>query len=126
MKKTKGYMGGGKMKTKGMTAGGKTKTKGMMAGGKTKMKSKGMMAGGKTKMKSKGYAAGGKAMPMAEKDGKMVPAFLAQGGGKMPNKMRMGSKMYANGGVAKVARMEGGGVARGSGAARPQKFTKNG
>ena len=129
MKKTKGYMGGGKMKTKGMTAGGKTKTKGMMAGGKTKMKSKGMMAGGKTKMKSKGYAAGGKTdkMPMAEKDGKMVPAFLAQGGGKMPNKMRMGSKMYANGGVAKVARMEGGGsVARGSGAARPQKFTKNG
>ena len=115
MKKTKGYMGGGKMKTKGM-----------MAGGKTKMKTKGMTAGGKTKMKSKGYAAGGKAMPMAEKDGEMVPAFLAQGGGKTPNKMRMGSKMYANGGVAKVARMEGGGVARGSGAARPQKFTKNG
>ena len=113
MKKTKGYMGGGKMKTKGMTAGGKTKTKGMMAGGKTKMK-------------SKGYAAGGKAMPMAEKDGEMVPAFLAQSGGKTPNKMRMGSKMYANGGVAKVARKEGGGVARGSGAARPQKFTKNG
>ena len=102
MKKSKGYMGGGKMKTKGM------------------------MAGGKTKMKSKGYASGGKAMPMAEKDGEMVPAFLAQEGGKMPNKMRMGSKMYANGGVAKIQRMEGGGVARGSGAARTQKFTKNG
>ena len=115
-----------KKKPKGMMGGGKMKTKGMMGGGK--MKTKGMMAGGKTKMKSKGYAAGGKTdkMPMAEKDGKMVPAFLAQGGGKMPNKMRMGSKMYANGGVAKVARMEGGGVARGSGAARPQKFTKNG
>jgi len=91
-------------------------------------KSKGYMGGGKIKMKSKGYAGGGKTnkMPMAEKDGEMVPAFLAQKGGMMPNKMRMGSKMYANGGVAKIARMEGGGVARGSGAARTQKFTKNG
>jgi len=115
MKKSKGYVGGGKMKTKGM-----------MAGGKTKMKSKGMMAGGKTKMKSKGYASGGKAMPMAEKDGEMVPAFLAQEGGKMPNKMRMGSKMYANGGVAKIQRMEGGGKVRGSGMARNQKFGRNG
>jgi len=115
MKKSKGYMGGGKMKTKGM-----------MAGGKTKMKSKGYAGGGK--IKTKGMKAGGKTnkMPMAEKDGKMVPAFLAQKGGMMPNKMRMGSKMYANGGVAKIARMEGGGVARGSGAARTQKFTKNG
>ena len=73
------------------------KSKGMMAGGK--MKSKGYAGGGK--MKSKGYKSGGK-MPMAEKDGEMVPAFLAQSGGKMPNnmpnKMRMSSKMYAAGG----------------------------
>jgi hypothetical protein len=101
------------------------KSKGMMAGGK--MKSKGYAGGGK--MKSKGYAGGGK-MPMAEKDGEMVPAFLAQAGGKMPNnmpnKMRMSSKMYAAGGVTKIKKMEGGGVARGSGAARSQKFGKNG
>lgn len=117
MKKSKGYVGGGKIKTKGM-----------VAGGKTKMKSKGFAGGGKTKMKSKGFAGGGKTnkMPMAEKDGEMVPAFLAQKGGAMPNKMRMGSKMYANGGVAKIQRMEGGGKVRGSGAARTQNFTKNG
>ncbi len=60
MKKTKGYMAGGKarMSTKMMANGGVTgalkkdmaKPKGMMRGGKTK----GMMKGGKTKMMSNG------------------------------------------------------------------------
>jgi hypothetical protein len=39
-----------------------------------------LMAGGG--MMKKGYAAGG-AMPMVEKDGKKVPAFAADGKGKM-------------------------------------------
>jgi len=42
------------------------------------MKAKMMAAGGMTK---KGYAAGG--MAMVEKDGKKVPAFAADGKGKM-------------------------------------------
>ena len=90
-------------------------------------KSKGYMAGGKIKMKSKGYAGGGKTdkMPMTEKDGEMVPAFLAQKGGMMPNKMRFGSKMYDNGGVAKIARLAGGDVTRGLGSARTLSITKN-
>jgi len=71
MKKTKGYMAGGKAKmstkmmanggltgalkkdmsmSKGMAKGGKTKAKGMAMGGKTK----GMIKGGKTKMMSNG------------------------------------------------------------------------
>jgi hypothetical protein len=50
------------------------------------MKAK-MMAGGG--MMKKGYAAGG--MPMVEKDGKKVPAFAADGVGKM-----------AKGGMAKA------------------------
>jgi len=41
--------------------------------------------------------------------------------------MKISPKMMANGGVARVQMREGGNtVARGSGAARPQKFTKNG
>jgi len=73
MKKTKGYMAGGKAKmstkmmanggltgalkkdmskAKGMAKGGKTKAKGMAMGGKTK--AKGMAMGGKTKMMSNG------------------------------------------------------------------------
>ena len=71
MKKTKGYMAGGRAKmstkmmanggltgalrkdmsmSKGMAKGGKTKAKGMAMGGKTK----GRMKGGKTKMMSNG------------------------------------------------------------------------
>ena len=116
MKKSKGMMAGGKMKAKGMKAGGKMKSKGYAGGGK---------------MKSKGYKAGGKTekMPMAEKDGEMVPAFLAQAGGKMPNnmpnKMRMSSKMYAAGGVTKIKKMEGGGMTRGFGAARNRNSGNN-
>ena len=105
----------------------KKKTKGYQAGGK--MKAKGYMAGGK--MKAKGMKAGGK-MPMVKKGGEMVPAFAADGVGKMmaggkTGGMKISPKMMANGGVARVQMREGGNtVARGSGAARPQKFTKNG
>ena len=104
-KKTKGYQAGGKMKAKGYMAGGKMKAKGMKAGGK---------------------------MPMVKKGGEMVPAFAADGVGKMmaggkTGGMKISPKMMANGGVARVQMREGGNtVARGSGAARPQKFTKNG
>ena len=66
-KKTKGYMAGGKMKTKGYAKGGMMKPKGMNAGGK---------------------------MPMVKKGGAMVPAFAADGKGKM-----MG------GGVVRVPKM---------------------
>ena len=51
------------------------KAKMMAAGGMSK---KGYAAGG---MAKKGYAAGG--MAMVEKDGKKVPAFAADGVGKM-------------------------------------------
>lgn len=51
------------------------KAKMMAAGGMSK---KGYAAGGMTK---KGYASGG--MAMVEKDGKKVPAFAADGKGKM-------------------------------------------
>ena len=75
---------------------------------------KGYAAGGKAMMK-KGYAAGG-AMPMVMKDGKKVPAFAADGEGKMkhggkvkkaaPKKMMGGgmmAKMKSGGGVSKRA-----------------------
>ena len=100
------------------------------SGGKVmKKKTKGYQAGGK--MKAKGMKAGGK-MPMVKKGGEMVPAFAADGVGKMmaggkTGGMKISPKMMANGGVARVQMREGGNtVARGSGAARPQKFTKNG
>jgi len=89
-------------------------------------------SGGKVmRKKTKGYQAGGK-MPMVKKGGEMVPAFAADGVGKMmaggkTGGMKISPKMMANGGVARVQMREGGNtVARGSGAARPQKFTKNG
>lgn len=90
------------------------KTKGYMKGGKTK----GYMRGGKTK----GMAKGGK-LEMVEKDGEKVPFFMAKQGGMMPSGTRMTTKMMAAGGKTKGAAR--GGV-RGSGAARPQTFMKNG
>jgi hypothetical protein len=68
------------------------------------MKAKMMAGGGKAKMAAgggmmkKGYASGG--MPMVEKDGKKVPAFAADGKGKMAKggpvkKMRMGGESTA-------------------------------
>tara|TARA_R100000030_G_scaffold64494_1_gene49100 strand:+ start:95 stop:457 length:363 start_codon:yes stop_codon:yes gene_type:complete len=120
MKKSKGYAGGGKMKPK-MSA------KGMSKGGKLPMvekdgkqvpffaaDGKGKMAGGGMVPKSKGYFKGGKTMATkgASAGGKMKPKGMA-GGGRI--KPKMSSKGKA-----------GGGVARGSGAARPQAFRRNG
>jgi len=92
------------------------------------------MAGGKTK----GMAAGGK-LKMVEKDGKQVPFFAADGKGKMANGgmvpktkgyfkggKTMMTKGASAGGKMKPKGMAGGGVARGSGAARPQAFRKDG
>ena len=120
MKKSKGYAGGGKMKPK-MSA------KGMSKGGKLPMvekdgkqvpffaaDGKGKMAGGGMVPKSKGYFKGGKTMATkgASAGGKMKPKGMA-GGGRI--KPKMSSKGKA-----------GGGVVRGSGAARPQMFRRNG
>jgi len=79
------------------------------------MKSK-MMAGGG--MMKKGYASGG--MPMVMKDGQKVPAFAADGKGKMASggmakKMMAGggmmqSKMMASGGMMKSKMMASGGM----------------
>ena len=89
------------------------------------------MRGGKTK----GMAAGGK-LKMVEKDGKQVPFFAADGKGKMAGGGSVPStkgyfkggktKGMAAGGKMKSKGTAGGGVARGSGAARPQPFRKNG
>jgi hypothetical protein len=100
------------------------------SGGKVmKKKTKGYQAGGK--MKAKGMKAGGK-MPMVKKGGEMVPAFAADGVGKMmaggkTGGMKISPKMMANGGATMVQKKnDGNTVARGSGAARPQRFGKNG
>ena len=139
-----------KKKSKGYKAGGKIKAKGMMKGGRA-MKPKGMKKGGRA-MKPKGYSTGGKAkMPMSKdpKTGQMVPTFAMDGKGKMmgggkvrmtPKGMSAGgavnamnkdmkkkSKGMAKGGATKSKMgTKGGTIARGSGAARPQKFGKNG
>ena len=143
-KKSKGYKAGGKIKAKGMMKGGRAmKPKGMKKGGRA-MKPKGYSTGGKAKM------------PMSKdpKTGQMVPTFAMDGKGKMmgggkvrmtPKGMSAGgavaavnkdmkkkSKGMAKGGVVKSKMGSKGGakggktVARGSGAARPQKFGKNG
>lgn len=57
-------------------------------------------------MKKGGYAGGG--MPMVEKDGKRVPAFAADGVGKMKHggmakKMMGGGKAYSAGGYTRAA-----------------------
>ena len=90
------------------------KPKKMMGGGmamKTKMGTKGGAMGG-----AKGYKDGGK-LPMVEKDGKMIPAYAADGKGKMmtggPVK-KMKTKGYSKGGVAggKRNKVRGAGIAR--------------
>jgi hypothetical protein len=72
-----------------------------------KMKTKGYAAGGK--MKTKGYAAGGK-MKMVMKDGKKIPAFAADGAGKMKAggavKKAMGSSMMKTKGYAAGGKMK--------------------
>lgn len=91
------------MKKKGYAKGGVTKK---MMGGPMKKKPVAMKAGSKVTKK----AAGGK-MPMVKKNGKSVPAFAADGVGKMKKggvaKKRMGGAMmkkkkgYAKGGKTK-------------------------
>jgi len=84
------------------------------------MKTKGYKAGGK--MKTKGYKAGGK-LPMVKdpKTGKMIPAYAADGKGKMmsggPVK-KMKTKGYAKGGMMKSKGYAKGGKVRGAGIAR--------
>ena len=155
-KKSKGYSkGGGVMKSKMMTKRQKEATPKRDADKKAKRanptlarKTRTMMGGGmtKSKMSSKGGARGGRMpggmqaggptkMPMAKdpKTGEMKPTFAMDGKGKMSgggmtsDGPKISQKMMANGGAARVYMREGGNtVARGSGAARTQKFTKNG
>jgi len=102
-------------------------------------KTKGYAKGGAMK-KTKGYAKGGK-MPMVMKDGKKVPAFAADGKGKMAaGGMAKKTKGYAKGGAMKktkgyakggaMKKTKGysrGGVARGMGAAtKGGRFTRGG
>lgn len=101
---------------KKITAGFKAKKAKKMMGGGMAMKSKGYSKGGA--MKTKGYSAGGK-LPMVKdpKTGKMIPAYAADGKGKMmaggPVK-KMKTKGYSKGGVAggKKQKVRGAGIAR--------------
>ena len=90
---------------------------------KSKMKAKGMKAGGK--MKAKGYMAGGK-MPMVKdpKTGKMIPAFAADGKGKMMGGGKVKSKGYAKGGAMKTKGMKAGGKMKAKGGATGGKKQK--
>ncbi len=74
-----GTTGAKQMAMKGKTTKGRTK---MMGGGKTTKGRTKMMGGGKTTKGRAMMAKGGK-MPMVKKNGKMVPAFAADGKGKM-------------------------------------------
>jgi len=94
---------------KKLTAGFKAKK---MMGGGMAMKSKGYSKGGK--MKTKGYSAGGK-LPMVKdpKTGKMIPAYAADGKGKMMAGGKVKSKGMAKGGMMKTKGYSKGGVAGG-------------
>jgi hypothetical protein len=115
MKKSKGYMRGGK--TKGMAAGGKLKM--VEKDGKQvpffAADGKGKMADGGMVPKTKGYFKGGKTAS-AKGDDSITPGFSAKA--QMRRKKKAAEK-----GAKKMAK---GGVARGSGAARPQMFRRNG
>ena len=63
------------------------------------------MAGGRTKG-TKYKAAGGGKMPMVKQNGKMVPAFAADGKGKMK---KGGKAKLMGGGKTSKYRMKGGG-----------------
>ena len=80
------------------------------AGGRTSMKKQTKMArGGKMPM-AKMKAGGSNKMPMVEKDGQMVPAFAADGKGKMA---RGGTaKKMARGGKTEEKKMARGGKAK--------------
>ena len=77
---------------------------------KTKMGTKGMAKGGA--MKTKGMSAGGR-LPMVEKNGKMIPAYAADGKGKMMAGGKVKSKGMARGGMMKTKGYSKGGVAGG-------------
>lgn len=91
------------------------------AGGRTSMKKQVKMArGGKMPM-AKMKAGGSNKMPMVEKDGQMVPAFAADGKGKMARggtakKMARGGKTeekkMARGGKTEEKKMARGGMAK--------------
>ena len=82
-----------------------------MAIKKKPMKKKGMARGGAA-MKKKGMAKGGVKMPMVKKGGKMIPAFAADGKGKMNKGGMMKKKGMAKGGaMKKKAYAKGGRVA---------------
>ena len=70
-----------------------------------KKPTKKMMAGGRTKG-TKYKAAGGGKMPMVKKNGKMIPAFAADGKGKMK---KGGKTKLMGGGKTSKYRMKGGG-----------------
>ncbi len=111
---TSGMMGGGRVK----------KSKGYMGGGKTK----GSMRGGK---QPKGMKTGGKLKMVKNAQGKDVPFFAADGVGKMSSGRKVPStKGYFMGGktkgMSKGGKTGGKTMARGSGAARPQVFRKDG
>lgn len=80
-------------------------------------------------MKSKMMASGGMAknkLPMVKKDGKMIPAFAADGKGKKDTAMgKMKPKMAAGGGMMSAKKSGIGDTVsvRGVGAARAQKAT---
>jgi len=97
---------------KKLTAGFKAKKAKKMMGGGMAMKSKGYSKGGK--MKTKGYSAGGK-LPMVKdpKTGKMIPAYAADGKGKMMAGGKVKSKGMAKGGMMKTKGYSKGGVAGG-------------
>ena len=113
-KAMRGGMMKSKMKAKGMKAGGKMKAKGYAKGGmmKSKMKAKGMKAGGK--------------MPMVKdpKTGKMIPAFAADGKGKMMAGGKVKSKGYAKGGMMKTKGYKVGGKMKAKGGATGGKKQK--
>ena len=119
--------GGGMMKTKGYKAGGKMKAKGMAKGGSTSSvsKVKGPIAvdtSAISKKKSIQLSKGGKLPEVKDpKAGKMIPAYAADGKGKMmsggPVK-KMKTKGYAKGGMMKSKGYAKGGKVRGAGIAR--------
>ena len=74
---------------------------------KTKMGTKGMAKGGA--MKTKGMSAGGR-LPMVEKNGKMIPAYAADGKGKMMAGGKVKSKGMARGGMMKTKGYSKGGA----------------
>ncbi len=97
------------------------------------MRTKGNMAGGK--MRPTGMKTGGKLKMVKNAQGKDVPFFAADGMGKVSAGRKVpGPKGYFKGGKTKMMPMGGKGmksggkttIARGSGAARPQVFRKDG